>query len=74
MVSTVAYLHRSTNINVGEISVNVKYLSQECKLPLVVVQGYRPSLLGRDWSQLLSLDRKMIGMNTVDMISEVNQL
>ena len=33
----------------GAISVPVKHQSKSFKLPLVVVDGQGPSLLGRDW-------------------------
>jgi len=40
----------------GEISVLVKYGVQRAQLPLVVVSGHDPSLLGRNWLQHLKLD------------------
>ena len=40
----------------GCIEVNVKYQSQEKQLPLVVVAGERPSLLGRNWLAHIKLD------------------
>ena len=33
----------------GCVDVNVQYSNQETNLPLVVVKGEGPSLLGRDW-------------------------
>ena len=40
---------------VGQISVVVKYLEQKRLLTLLVVRGEGPSLLGRDWLQVLSV-------------------
>ncbi len=50
----------------GEMDVQVKYGSQSYKLPLLVVSGKGPTLLGRDWLQHIRLDWKMIGLNTLD--------
>ena len=41
---------------VGEASVLVSYRGQSKQLPLVVVDGAGPPLLGRDWLQHLKLD------------------
>ena len=40
----------------GLITVDVKYKDQNASLPLVVVQGQGPSLLGRDWLKVVKLD------------------
>ncbi len=40
----------------GQLTVNVCYKNQQQRLPLVVVQGNGPSLLGRDWLSTLRLD------------------
>ena len=40
---------------IGQISVVVKYLEQKCLLTLLVVRGEGPSLLGRDWLQVLNI-------------------
>ena len=44
----------------GEITVDVQYGKQSATLPLVVVQGSGPTLLGRDWLQKITLDWKGI--------------
>ena len=45
----------------GELLVNVQHGQQEAKqLPLIVVTGNGPSLLGRNWLQHVRLDWKMI--------------
>ena len=52
-------LHTYTKeaINVlGKIKVNVAYQGQHARLPLVVVKGTGPSLLGRDWLSVIKLD------------------
>jgi hypothetical protein len=46
---------------VGELLVNVQYGQQEVKqLPLIVVQGDGPPLIGRNWLQHVHLDWKVI--------------
>ena len=41
---------------VGEITLQVKYQSQVKSLPLVVVKGSGPALLGRNWLQEIRLN------------------
>ena len=41
-------------------NVNVEYNSQMCDLPLVVLGGSGPSLLGRDWLSHIQLDCRQI--------------
>ncbi len=50
----------------GQLDVHVQYGSQTRTLPLVVVAGKGPTLLGRDWLQYIQLDWKMIGLTTLD--------
>ena len=45
---------------VGCTTVNVNYNGQFCKLPLVVVAGGGPSLVGRDWLCHIRLDWRQI--------------
>ena len=45
---------------VGCTNVNVDYNGQLCDLPLVVVGGSGPSLLGRDWLSHVQLDWRQI--------------
>ena len=47
---------------VGEIHVHVQYSDQTSDLPLLVVQGVGPALLGRDWLQHICLDWARTGM------------
>ena len=44
----------------GETEVSVKYKNQEAKLPLAVVKGRGPSLLGRNWLKVIQLDWRSI--------------
>ena len=46
----------------GETPVRVRYQDQECSLTLTVVRGNGPSLLGRNWLEVLRLDWKTIGL------------
>ena len=49
---------------VGEIHVHVQYSDQTSDLPLLVVRGVGPALLGRDWLQHIRLDWARTGMQT----------
>ncbi|XP_077482552.1 uncharacterized protein LOC144093113 [Stigmatopora argus] len=40
----------------GQVTAKVKYGTQSGKLPLVIVKGDRPALLGRNWLQNFKLD------------------
>ena len=44
----------------GQITTGVNYCNQHANLPLVVVAGTGPSLLGRDWLVAIKLDWKNI--------------
>ena len=44
----------------GSVTVHVRHGSNEGELPLLVVKGDGPSLLGRNWLQSLQLDWKLI--------------
>lgn len=46
----------------GEVEVTVSYKNQRATLPLVVVTGSGPSLLGRNWLTTIHLDWKSINM------------
>ncbi len=46
---------------VGEMTVEVRYGMQIQQLPLVVVAGEGPSLLGRNWLRVVKLDWCQIG-------------
>ena len=46
--------------NLGSISVPVKHNSQEMQLPVLVVAGNDPNLLGRDWLEKLQINWKAI--------------
>ena len=45
----------------GTVSVDVNYGQQQCRsLPLLIVEGSGPSLMGRDWLRVVKLDWKTI--------------
>lgn len=46
----------------GRMDVKVRYGPQEVTMPLYVVEGEGPSLLGREWLSKVKLDWKSIGM------------
>lgn len=48
----------------GEIEVTVTFPAQQAKLPLMVVTGTGPSLLGRNWLSTIRLNWKAIGSIT----------
>ena len=50
----------------GQLMVHVKYGSQESTLPLTVVAGNGPTLLGRDWLSQVQLNWKTIGLAALD--------
>ena len=50
----------------GEMTAKVQYGTQSCTLPLLVVAGNGPTLLGRDWLRHLQLDWKSIGLAALD--------
>ena len=59
LMATQTKLHTYTGeqINVlGTISANVQFKTQQETLPLLVVDGDGPSLLGRDWLHKIKLD------------------
>lgn len=54
-----------TMLNImGECLVNVNYENRSMQLPIVVVNGSRPSLLGLNWIQRLKIDLNSIIFNT----------
>ena len=44
----------------GVIQVPVKYEEQNHQLPLVIVEGDRPTLMGRNWLEVIKLNWKKI--------------
>ena len=59
-VSLTTYTHERMTV-LGELLVVVKYNQQVETLPLIVVAGEGPSLLGRNWLRRIRLDWKRIG-------------
>ena len=58
----------------GAITVNVQYHEQSATLPLVVVRGSGPTLLGRDWLQKITLDWKGIHQVQTDPTTMLNDV
>ena len=54
----------------GSATVDVTYGSQSQKLPLLVVAGNGPSLLGRDWIQKFSLDLQELKTGTPTQLQD----
>ena len=52
----------------GALPVQVAYGTQVKDLPLVIVQGGGPALLGRDWLGHIKLDWPVIAYHTVDKL------
>ena len=46
--------------NLGSLTVEVQHNAQKMKLPLLVVEGNGPNLLGRDWLEKLRIDWRSI--------------
>ena len=58
--------HTGENMDVrGEIEFDVRYGDQRKSLPLVIVAGNGPTLLGRNWLQHIRLDWKELNAATV---------
>ncbi len=55
----------------GQQMVQVQYGEQRAKLPLLVVRGSGPSLLGRDWLRIIRLDWKVINQVQGNALQEV---
>lgn len=53
---------------VGSVEVNATHNAQTATLPLIVVKG--PSLLGRNWMEVLQLDWKEIHVTTNNLSLE----
>ena len=51
---------------IGESIVDVQYNHQSAKLPIIVVEGHGPPLLGRNWLENIKLD-----WHTIFVLSEV---
>jgi len=58
----------------GSINVDVKYLDQYASLPLLVVTGDGPSLLGRDWLKHFKLDLSPLNSVKRDHDASIQQL
>jgi transposase InsO family protein len=56
---------------VGEAKVRVKYKETVSELPLVIVKGQKPALLGRNWLKVIRLDWKKIFQTFAVSKSEV---
>ena len=56
---------------VGSLMVNVCHGNQTAELPLVVVEGHGPSLLGRDWLAKLRLDWQAIHRLETNAVHEL---
>ena len=61
LVNLQTYTGQSMSV-AGQIEVEVRYQQQTHTLPLFVVTGKGPSLLGRNWLKHLILDWKTIGL------------
>ena len=59
--------------NLGSLTVEVEHNSQKMELPLFVVDGNGPNLLGRDWLEKLSIDWRSVHHITVTKVSSVCQ-
>ena len=59
---------------VGEIDVEVEYQGQTEKLVLVVVSGNGPTLLGRNWLQVIKLNWNQIAHTRLDQVKCLDTL
>ena len=44
----------------GQVKMSMKYEEQEAVLPVLVIQGKGPNLIGRDWLQEIKLNWRNI--------------
>ena len=59
---------------VGELTVRVRHQDQQLELPLVIVAGSGPSLLGRDWLSQMHLDwQSMFATQREETLADVIQ-
>jgi hypothetical protein len=58
----------------GKLHVKVEYGTQHATLPLYVVAGDGPSLLGRQWLKTIRLDWKAIGLHMISSQSNLKML
>ena len=59
---------------VGELTVRVRHQDQQLELPLVIVAGSGPSLLGRDWLSQMRLDwQSMFATQREETLADVIQ-
>ena len=58
----------------GELDVNTTYKEQQARLPLVVIAGNRPALLGRNWLRKLKLDWSAIFSIQVTTDSDLDKI
>ena len=68
---TETVLHTYTGEKVkprGSLDVMVSYENKEYKLPLLIVQGHGPALLGRNW-----LNKITLNWHAIKKLSPVNQ-
>lgn len=55
----------------GSIDVPVKYEKQNVTLPLVIVKGDRPALLGRNWLEKIQLDwPNILNVEKAEVVSD----
>ena len=57
---------------VGQISVTVKFQDQKQQLPLLVVRGVGPSLLGHDWFRELKIDLTKLSVFHIQAASKLS--
>ena len=55
----------------GCVEVELKYKKQEARLPLIVVEGSGPTLLGRGWLEHIALDWQEIRYLSASSLSDV---
>jgi hypothetical protein len=53
----------------GEMNASVTYGSQRKELPLLVVEGHGPNLLGRDWLLQLRLNWREIASTSLNWLA-----
>ena len=65
-------MYTGEKLNVlGSITIDVEYQTQRHTLPLLVVAGTGPSLLGRDWMRKILLDWQQLNPRPINKVHQV---
>ena len=65
-------MYNGEKLNVlGSITIDVEYQTQRHTLPLLIVAGTGPNLLGRDWMRKILLDWQQLNPRPINKVHQV---